>query len=368
MIEHYYDIHCHYFRAEQVALKETVDKYKLFNNGLISSKEHFRTEENKFKRSNFPNKPLVVTPLMMDTDFLDYDGADGMTCNPGGEVHFDSQLEEIRELHESFPKQVFPFLAVDPRREKLMTLVEQHIHTKDNPKGTFWGIKVYPPLGYLPTHPLLEPVYDFCLKYDIPVTTHCASTGYNTPLKKVYIYSWTFHPPDKGQKKEFTEGREQDEVDYFWIRETPQSLFFADPQNWLPVLKKYPHLRLNFAHLGGRPEIVKFDNKPEPKKNWTQTIVDIIKSKQYPNVYTDVSAVVKEKGSDNPVTVVKKLLETELPMAERLMFGTDFWLTKAMLWNLKHYFDEYYKTLSEEQIEKACYSVPKNFLKGLPTR
>jgi len=68
-----------------------------------------------------------------------------------------------------------------------MKLIEMKVNKG---KGIFKGIKIYPPLGYLPTHPNLAPVFDYCVQYDIPITLHCSPGGINNFRKKNYIRSW----------------------------------------------------------------------------------------------------------------------------------------------------------------------------------
>jgi len=103
--------------------------------------------------------------------------------SPGYKKH----MLELEELAKKYPGKVFPFLAIDPRRMGTMKLIEMKVNKG---KGIFKGIKIYPPLGYLPTHPNLAPVFDYCVQYDIPITLHCSPGGINNFRKKNYIRSW----------------------------------------------------------------------------------------------------------------------------------------------------------------------------------
>ena len=79
---------------------------------------------------------------------------EGIELSPGYKKH----MHELEDLSRKFPGQVFPFLAVDPRRIGIMKLIEMKLNKG---KGVFKGIKIYTPLGYLPTHPNLEAIYDY---------------------------------------------------------------------------------------------------------------------------------------------------------------------------------------------------------------
>ncbi len=89
---------------------------------------------------------------------------------------FAVQIQEIIEIKKNNRKTVYPFLAVDPRRKGIFDLVKQSVGKNRN----FHGIKVYPALGYLPSHPDLMKVFSYYADKDIPVTAHCSRGGVNT--------------------------------------------------------------------------------------------------------------------------------------------------------------------------------------------
>jgi predicted TIM-barrel fold metal-dependent hydrolase len=116
----------------------------------------------------------------------------------------------LQALAQKYAGSVFPFLAIDPRRagaiEALPRLVSKH--------GPFYGVKLYPRLGYHPQHPSLHPVYDFCDQHEIPITTHCGPGG--------------FPPWEKRQ----------------------ELANLCKAEHFEPILRAHPKLRIDFAHFG----------------------------------------------------------------------------------------------------------------------
>jgi predicted TIM-barrel fold metal-dependent hydrolase len=79
----------------------------------------------------------------------------------------DQQHSELIRLRECYPEAIL-FAAVDPRRldvDKTIEFLESH---------QFRGIKLYPPLGYHPNDPTLEPLYSFAEDRGLAVMTHCS--------------------------------------------------------------------------------------------------------------------------------------------------------------------------------------------------
>ncbi|MDI6743179.1 MAG: amidohydrolase family protein [Smithella sp.] len=249
----------------------------------------------------------------------------GIELSPGYKKH----MLELEELAIKYPGKVFPFLAIDPRRIGIMKLIEMKVNKG---KGIFKGIKIYPPLGYLPTHPNLVPVFDYCVQYDIPITLHCSPGGMNNFRKKNYIRSWD----------------EKNHLEDFKTTENNKSIYYTAPEKWLPVLKKWPNLRINFAHFGGGDQLI------AGKTDWMDKITQFIK--EHPRVYTDISYHTDKKSPCKILEVVGKndCLNT------KLMFGTDYIMIMMdkTLGGLKNYFDHY--TVLNNRL---LYENAKDFMK-----
>ena len=185
---------------------------------------------------------------------------------PGFRAHF----FELIALSQKYKGKVRPFLAVDPRRINIMKLVKTFISND----GPFYGVKLYPRLGYRIDieNMFFVELFDFCNQNDLPITYHSSHGGFNFPSAV-------------------------DHSDY------------GNPADWIPVLKAYPNLRLNFAHFGGA-EI-------DPKKEgfeWKNTVAQLIH--EYPNVYTDLSCNHNKKSIMSALDLAKNNLN-------KVMYGTD---------------------------------------------
>lgn len=268
-------------------------------------------------------KELLATPRKL---LKGVDPYAGIELSPGYKKH----MFELEGLAKKYPGKVFPFLAIDPRRIGIMKLIEMKINRG---KGIFKGIKIYPPLGYLPTHPNLVPVFDYCVQYDIPITLHCSPGGMNNFRKKNYIRSWD----EKNHLEDFktTEGNNK-------------SIYYTAPQKWQPVLKKWPNLRINFAHFGGGENFFKDET------GWVKEIMQLIKDR--PRVYTDISYHAYKGLPDKILDVVAKndYLNT------KLMFGTDYIM--IMMYKPLGGLDKYFNLYTAFN-DKLLYENAKDFLK-----
>ncbi len=255
----------------------------------------------------------------------------------GYEKHMD-ELEDLTEKHKEY---VIPFLAVDPRRYKIIDLVKEKV----GQSKPFKGIKLYPALGYLPTHPNLFPIYDFCLNGDIPITVHASTGGLPSYAKSIYVkckYEENLWYPEDVSNSEV---------------EPP--CFFGNPENWRKLLEaeggKYKNLRLNFGHFGGNSSFMKALSGEKMTKckseNWTKQIIDLMD--QFENVYADLSYCT----SVEVVSQVEKLIETYPVVGRKAFFGTDYIMImlKKNLGGLKPYFN-HFKGLPQQMLWENCRS------------
>ncbi len=249
----------------------------------------------------------------------------GVEMSPGYKDH----LEALEKLHAQMKGSIYPFLAVDPRRRGIMKLITSKVNKKDGP---FYGIKLYPPLGYLPSDPKLVPIFDYCQENHIPITVHCSEGGVKNLKKKNYVHSTEDNYPRE-------------------INKGDKSAFYAHPVNWKPVLNKWKDLRLNLAHFGGSVQY-----STDPGRKWMNTIKEILTDKNYKHVYTDLSYYVKTGSMD-------EILANNQDIKEKIMFGTDYIMImlEKELGGLKNYYNNF------RNIDKAfLYENAKRFL-GLDT-
>lgn len=189
------------------------------------------------------------------------------------------------------PGTIIPFAALDPRRRDL-----QQVRDNAFDKLGFKGVKLYPPLGYAPTHPkLMELVYPYCLERGLPITAHCSRGGVCEKNK-------------------------------------PCSALNADPDRWVPVLDKFPELKLCLAHFGGIEDWRGYLDEPWPQNppptasdNWLSNILDMIRSKKYPNLYTDIAYTAFYFPEVHDFLSV---LLTEPVVRDKVLFGSDFYMAE----------------------------------------
>lgn len=239
-----------------------------------------------------PDEKIIFTPLMMDMKFATRD-----TENQP-KISFDRQMRMTKDIVLDHPGYFLPFIAADPRRISAYKALGATngpdgigYITKALEKNGFWGVKIYPTLGYKPADPYLLPLYDYCEKNGIPITAHCNYGG---------LYS----AQDKKKKDEYKE--------------------MANPENWEPVLERCPNLKLNLAHFGG--DLVSEEGTKE--KKWHETIIEHFG--KYPNVYSDIAYhEAMFKHSDKYFDQLKEYSKNDI-IWKKILYGTDWWVNRML--------------------------------------
>jgi len=217
-----------------------------------------------------------------------------------------SQIDEIKDMAKRRP--VLPFLFCDPRRaenfdqdENLYELFE-YAFTGDVP---FFGVKLYPSLGYHPNDYRLWPIYEICCEYDIPVLTHCGGETVSTNDRSIDIYD--------GHDIITIQGKKRKHVAYQ----------LNNPAHWESALKEFPNLKVNLAHFGS-DDTWRSAGPVGDKKDAQHRKEKIFELMQkYDGVYADFSyTITNPKATNNFVQV---LMDDER-VRERSMFGSDYWV------------------------------------------
>ncbi len=214
---------------------------------------------------------------------------------------YEEHLKALEHLQEMNPGTVLPFLAVDPRRKGVETLVRTKVLS-----GGFKGVKLYPPLGYYPAHPALYPVYELCVDNTVPVTVHAMPYAFNSMCRRIQTQI---------RRKD---GSIENITVEFGVNEKP-SYRFAQPKQWLEILEnpRFSKLRLNFAHFGGE-HIERNAGDPDDSENWTSQIIELMK--RFEHVYADFSASAQPEA----IRWIQTIAQREPVVKERLMFGSDY--------------------------------------------
>ncbi|MBO6794728.1 MAG: amidohydrolase family protein [Balneolaceae bacterium] len=236
----------------------------------------------------------------------------GMDLNSGwdgsSEKSYTQQNNELGALSQT--EGILPYLPIDPRRAEKdgeENLYEAFLKAfnKDNP--TYFGVKCYPALGYLPSDARLTPIFEICEKKNIPIITHCGGEMISTFDNPVVVYR----------------GNAREEIDDQKRKHRARKL--NEPIEWKPVLEQFNDLRLCLGHFGGKGA---WNGKPATKDR-IPTILQMMAD--YPNLYADFSFNLE---SDKTVSAfTKKLFADDTDsklMSKRTLFGTDFWVVLPM--------------------------------------
>lgn len=305
---------------------------------------------------------------------LNMDHMDSEKSSPSNFKNYVTQLEEIKNIKRYNPEQFFPFLSVDPRQftpGKLSTWVKDQMTKGFDHKGQlyryFYGLKIYPALGFFPFDPALEKVYAFAEQHGIPVMTHCTRGGsqyignniQGLIAHKPAMMLPTVVSPDL---KKHIEEIHQRIADYYaqgWIKNDNMGNndracdLFTHPQNYIPVLEKFPKLKICIAHMGGEgefyetTELAKKGEKDNTKipgfedlleirtkdgKRWLEWIQEMMQ--QYPSLYTDISYTVSyfdhkaKRIVDRLANFAEVVDNSGQQLGQRILFGTDFFMTE----------------------------------------
>jgi hypothetical protein len=197
----------------------------------------------------------------------------------------------------------------------------------------FTGIKVYPQLGFdpYPDHNADELakvryLYQFCVEKRIPIISHCSDAGFK--------------------------------VGEFDLLTSPEG-------KWKQVLAEYPELSLNFAHFGSESK--------SSKRQWRNAIIAL--SKEYPNVYTDISC---NDAKPDYYEELEDLFHPDLnkkrenaplipndELYQKVLYGSDFSIN--LLASKVNSYNEYLKAFADAKVsykEDMCENNPARFLFG----
>jgi predicted TIM-barrel fold metal-dependent hydrolase len=233
---------------------------------------------------------VIVLSVNFDEAFLD-DDLPGLSSTPG--LDFAAQMDDLEKLAKKVNDQgaikMLPFLCIDPRGHSdssLETFVLEHVG-----KTKLWkGLKVYPPMGVLPTDDRFRKIFDFCQDNGIPVTSHCSIGGAGV----------------RGSDRNFAD--------------------LAHPLKWMDVLVRLEQrnertgtFRLCLAH---------FDSlEASDELSWGNDIMNLMTrfdGSKGVEVFSDISFnVIDEKSREKYNDNVKKA--KDLGLAPRVLFGSDWW-------------------------------------------
>jgi predicted TIM-barrel fold metal-dependent hydrolase len=189
--------------------------------------------------------------------------------------NYNDQIKNHLQLAKANPK-VKPFLSLDPRRQRrdnknLMDLVEKYF--KEDP-GYFVGIKLYAPVGFSPTDPILmgddehnQSIYKYCQEKKIPITIHNSNSGFSCFSKELRVTGLIRN--DRGNLVACDNKKYKFKKKFFKVVGIGEAIeerarVLNHPSLWEKVLEKFPNLILNFGHFGGSSQIMERVNYSFP--------------------------------------------------------------------------------------------------------
>lgn len=246
------------------------------------------------------------------------------------EKTIDQQHESLLRLSKSKEgRNIIPFYAVDPRHEDILQKVKTNLG-----EGKFRGIKIYPNMGYPPYDECLMQVYRVCAERNVPVIAHCTPSG-------VYRYG-----VDEAERRRLSR-----------------------PENYKKIYedKKLKDLRICLAHFGGAEEWEKHIKSRDegPNAAWVWQIAEMMRSGDYPNLYTDISYTSftpRQRGLYIDLYDYLKVLLQDERIRTHVLFGSDYYMVEREAMTEKEVSIALRSRLGEDLYFQIAYHNPRKFL------
>lgn len=356
----HFDVHCHFFTLYSVPdhflgiripltrrfldfLKKNLHRlWPCSDEDALSNLAYFieigeNNSESEIAAKLFEYYPetTICCPLLMD-----------MRQAIKGEqrISYEQQMEAMITLRDAFPNRLLPFVCIDPNNEKALELFIRAF----SGSAPFFGLKIYPSLGYLPSHPLLLDLFAVCEEKRIPVTAHCYDATVRPSRLRLTNIKGTrvrFHKPTEAPRKKW----------FFTKRQI--AAFFNHPKNWAPVLKMFPGLKLNLAHFGGPEELIKWQEGQ--RSVWVGYVLNLME--KYAGVYTDLSFTLAENRIFDHL---RKKMEDNRLLRERVLFGSDYYMvvTKG---HFRMIYSDFATAMGDDLMQQITRINPRKFLFGV---
>ncbi|MNU74831.1 Amidohydrolase [compost metagenome] len=331
--------------------RNSFDKYIAFLE-VATQRKQLDVFELEFEVGKQYDSQIRIVGLTMNMDFMD-------NRTSRRQISFESQLEAVKNIKRYYPTNFFPFLGIDPRHKSGMDLVnwsKSYFETGLQANGMvfpfFSGIKLYPALGFFAFDPRLNDLYAYAEANQLPIITHVTRVGsqyIGTKISELIPAQPAMLLPDNPSETVLTAQetiyaririyREQKWLEDSKIGNNDKACdLFSHPENYVPILEKFPKLKICLAHMGGSNEIVD-NSKDDPdlkqirrfdSQLWCDRIRDMML--RYPNLYTDISYTLGDLDNPEILAAILKFMRTPdnngQILAKRVLFGTDFFMTE----------------------------------------
>lgn len=279
--------------------------------------------------------------------------------------HWEKQLRDTELTVMKYPLKFLPMFHYDPRRWQTEGLTGNDFPIAQvMGDGLHLGFKMYTAQGYRPLDPrlpLMEDFYARCCDNRIPIMNHGTPGGAASFEKKDFLNFKHFN--DSSEDIKLQQG---DPEAYFnehfvspdaWEKVLNMKVKLDDRENGACKTVRLNKLHLCLAHFGGPTKL---------GMEWNKKIIQMINSKQYPNLYTDISSSFASADFRDSFKELITKNENEL-LKERILFGTDWYMTFLYSTMVGMNFKEYCQT-AKEFLDKFDTSLWTKFTQHNPYR
>jgi predicted TIM-barrel fold metal-dependent hydrolase len=271
----------------------------------------------------------------------------------GADTGYYKQIEEMKGLKNRYGNNIFPFLAVDPRRAGMAGLIKENVGAGK----PFYGIKLYAPNGYSPTDPNLfddssgfindKCLYSYCCEHSIPVMAHCSNAGFSTFVKDLQVWGDIHLDGKPVHYDELTTFTFNNNIFNGGFGESvrERASVLNHPKLWGKVLSVHQNLQLCLAHFGGESQ------------EWRDEIAGLMRI--HTTLYTDLSCCVIK---DRLKAIKEEYYDKNDEIVNRIMYGSDFFLNMLNDITFESYFKSFRSIFSEKQIKEMCLEIPRKYL------
>jgi len=317
-----------------------------YYNSTLITKKLLKSYSNFF-RANQQEKHFVVVMLSMNMEYA---------ISQDIPENHERQMKDLARTcqyffntrNANYSASIIPFVGLDPNNKNTYELFLKAF-SQAHYRHPIFGIKIYPTLGYLPSHPVLMDVFQVAEQKQIPITTHCGGEATKTDANNVDIQSMQI-----------------DDQGAFFLKEEVFSFkksgdfeaFFNGPDRWRPVLTKYPKLRLNIAHFGSSAQWENYLTNPlDPNTHVFQCLKLVA---QYENVFADISYTYFDKAA---LSKIRDLMIANPTYRQKFLFGSDYYMVLNEN-DLQSIMVQFYAVFKGHQdlIQALTVENPKRFL------
>lgn len=273
---------------------------------------------------------------------------------------YNAQVADIERLTRKHPNEIFPFYSVDPRRESNFRRNEDGTYDLSpmtsklrREGGVFVGFKLYTPLGYSPTNPLLMSLYAYCERHEVPIVAHVSGSGMTTLANELWVDGDVWNDGKVVEVNGVWKFREKGLLSRERVLEHCETL--NHPMLWEKVLRSFPRLKIDLAHFGQLPGTM----------TWTNHIWRLMTEKDkegnyvFRNLYVDLSNIIEE---DMLTKIHDTYFANREELESRFLYGSDYYMNMIYERDMNAYVERFKRVFGEDGWQRIAVENPHRFL------